>query len=93
MAPFGVAAPDEALVWLLDRACDWPDGAMEASPSPVADAKVTLAGLSDGVWSIEWWDTLAGKRLATGEANASGGFLQLAPPAFQVDIAARLKKR
>ena len=88
MTPFGVAARDEALVWLLDRAYDWPDGAMEANPAPVDGAKVTLAGISDGTWSVEWWDTLAGKRLAAGEATASGGALQLAPPAFQVDIAA-----
>lgn len=93
VTPLGVAARDEAFVWLLDRAYDWPDGAMEANPSPANDVKVTLAGLSDGVWSVEWWDTLAGKRLATSEATASGSALQLAPPAFQVDIAARLKKR
>jgi hypothetical protein len=90
--PFGVAASDEAIVWLLDRVCDWPDGAMEASPAPVTNAKVTLVGVDDGVWSIEWWDPLAGKRLAASEATASGGVLQLAPPAFQVDIAARLRR-
>jgi len=91
--PFGVAASDEAIVWLLDRACNWPEGAMEASPSPVNGAKVRLAGVGDGVWSIEWWDTLAGKRVATADATASGGVLELIPPAFQVDIAARMKKR
>jgi len=91
--PLGVAAREEGLVWLLDRACDWPDGAMESNPSPVTGAQVTLAGIDDGAWSIEWWDTLTGKRLATGEATASGGALRLVPPAFQVDIAARLKKR
>ncbi len=93
VTPFGVGARDEALVWLLDRAYDWPDGALEANPVAAKSVKVTLGGVSDGAWSIEWWDTLAGKRLATSEATASGGVLQLAPPAFQVDIAARLKRR
>ncbi len=91
--PFGVAAHDEALIWLLDRAYDWPDGAMEVNPRPADNVKVTLAGVNDGVWSIEWWDTLTGERVASGEATASGGALPLAPPAFQVDIAARMKKR
>ena len=91
--PFGVATHDEALVWLLDRACDWPDGAMEASPAPVTGAKVALAGVDDGLWSVEWWDTLSGKRIAAVDATASGGVLRLQPPAFQADIAARLKKR
>lgn len=93
VVPFGVAAPDEAIVWLLDSACDWPQGAMEASPSPVTNAKATLAGYNDGIWSVEWWDTLAGKRVGTDEATVTGGLLQLVPPAFQVDIAARLKKQ
>ncbi len=56
-------------------------------------AAVTLVGVDDGVWSIEWWDTLAGKCLTKGEVTASGGALRLEPPAFQVDIAVRLKKR
>ncbi|MCU0917793.1 MAG: cellulase family glycosylhydrolase [Planctomycetes bacterium] len=93
VTPFGVAARDEALIWLLDRACDWPDGALEANPAPVDGVTLALAGIDDGTWSIEWWDTLAGKRLAVAEATASGDLLRLAPPAFQVDIAARLKKR
>ena len=89
--PFGLAARDEALVWLLDRACDWPEGALTATPTPVAGAKVTLAGLTDGPWTIEWWDTLAGTRVATAETTASAGTVQLEPPPFQADIAARLK--
>ena len=91
--PFGVAMHDEALVWLLDRACDWPDGAMETNPASVTGSKVTLGGVDAGLWSIEWWDTLSGKRIAAVEATASDGNLRLQPPAFQADIAARLKKR
>ena len=90
---FGMAGKNEALVWLLDRACDWPDGALQADPPPVTSAKVTLTDLADGMWSVEWWDTLAGKRVAEGAVTASGGILPLEPPAFQADIAARLKKR
>jgi hypothetical protein len=91
--PFGVASHDEALVWLLDQACDWPEGAMEADPAPVAVAKVTLADIDNGAWSIEWWDTLSGKRISETEATASGGTLRLQPPAFHVDVAVRLKRR
>jgi hypothetical protein len=50
--PFGIATHDEALLWLLDRACDWPDGAMETNPSPINGAQVTLTGIGDGTWSI-----------------------------------------
>ena len=93
MLPFGVAAHDEALVWLLDRAYDWPDGAMEAQPKPVSGAAVTLTGTDNGPWLVDWWDTLSGTRVASGEAIASAGTLPLQAPAFTVDIAARLRKR
>ena len=92
VAPFGVAAHDEALVWLLDRACDWPDGASVADPKPVTGVQATLLGVDDGAWAVEWWDTLTGKSVARVEAIASGGTLRLQPPGFQVDLAARLRK-
>ena len=74
------------------RLCDWPDGATLADPSPVAGAKLTLTGLGNGPWTVVWWDTLTGKRLPHYEATVAGGVLPLEPPAFQADIAARLKK-
>jgi hypothetical protein len=91
--PFGVAARDEALVWLIDRATDWPDGAMAVNPSPVSGAQVTLTGLDDGLWTVAWWDTLEGRRVGIGTATVSGGSLQLEPPAFRADIAAHPKKK
>jgi hypothetical protein len=91
--PFGVVAPDTALVWVLDSAFDWPSGATNANPAPVAGAAVTLTHMADGPWAVEWWDTLAGKRVSEGTAHAAAGSLRLAAPSFQVDLAARLKKR
>jgi len=90
---WGMAAPDEALVWLLDRACDWPDGAMRADPAPVVGAKATLRGVADGPWSIEWWHTLTGQQIAAQETTATSGALVLEAPSFQADVAARLRKR
>jgi hypothetical protein len=91
--PYGVASRDEALVWFLDRAYDWPEGATNANPAPLAGARATLVGVSDGPWAVEWWDTLAGKSVASGQAVAAGGRLRLEVPAFPVDIAGRLKRR
>jgi hypothetical protein len=93
LIPFGVAGRNEALIWLLDRTCDWPEGALVADPVPVSGARVTLLGVEDGLWSVEWWDTLTGKRVGTAETIGSGGALRLDPPAFRADIAARVRKR
>ena len=91
--PFGVATPDEALVWLLARGCNWPEGATNAEPALVTDARVTLVGLADGNWSVEWWDTLEGQSVASAEVTSAGGALRLEPPPFRVDLAARLRRR
>lgn len=90
--PFGVAGTDEALVWLLDRDHDWPNGAMEAEPDPLKDATVTLLDMANGRWSVEWWDTIEGRQVAAAQATVSNGALRLEPPPFRVDIAARLRK-
>ncbi len=93
VTPFGMAADDEALVWFLDQTCNWPEGALDEQPTPLADATVTLQGMAEGTWSIEWWDPHSGTCVARGEAAARSGALQLQPPAFQTDIAGRLKRQ
>ncbi len=89
--PFGVASGREALVWLLDPAFDWPAGAKDDRPTPVAGARAVLAGLEDGRYRVEWWDTAAGKPLGRSGAESRSGRLVLTAPAFEVDIAGRLK--
>lgn len=93
VTPYGLASRDEALVWLLDPACDWPEGAKLAEPPPVGGATVWLEGVADGRWKVEWWDTLEGRRVADTETAATNGVLRLEPPPFRADIAARLKRR
>lgn len=88
---FGIAAPDEALVWLLNRAYDWPEGAMDADPKLVTGAKVLLSGVKEGRWTIQWWNTRTGQKISEAQANSSGGSVTLEPPSFQADVAARLK--
>ncbi len=91
--PLGVANRNEALVWLLSRASNWPEGATELSPAPVDGSSVKVTGVDSGTWDIEWWDTLAGRRVERDQGTALEGALRLEPPSFQVDIAARLKRR
>jgi hypothetical protein len=89
----GMAAPGEALVWILDRACDWPDGAKESNPASLQGVKLTLTNVVDGVWNVQWCHTQTGAVIATNTVTAQSGALTLEPPSFQSDIAVRLKRQ
>jgi hypothetical protein len=90
---WAVATPREALVWVLDAAMNWPEGARVEKPESVTGAVVELEGMEDGDYVVEWWDTLEGRRSAASEVRGVGGQLELAVPGFAVDTAARVRRR
>ncbi len=91
--PFGITTGREALIWLLDPAYSWPDGGQDASPVPVTGAEVSATGLKNGTYSIEWWNTQEGKPVHNEEVRIEKGLLRLAPPSFQVDMAAKIQPK
>ena len=90
---WSVATRREALVWVLDPAMDWPEGAMDGDPKPLAAVKVSMKGLDDGDYTVEWWDTLKGDNLHSAAVPVENGTLRLAVPDFRVDVAGRVRKR
>lgn len=94
---YGLAAPDRALVWIHDPlAFRVIDGKAVRGPDQKA-ASLNMTGLDDGEYAIEWWDTLRGEivRRDRGTVRRSRHFgygLELKPPPFWRDIAARVSK-
>ncbi len=98
-----LANGDRALLWLRNNAWNQSDAsfkfAMSQStgepyvfaPAPLTGVVVTLQGMSDGAWQVEWIDTETGQPIATTQADASGHSLMLVAPAFDADISARLR--
>jgi hypothetical protein len=72
---------------------NWPDGANVDDPGEVVGAEVTLEGLESGTYAVQWWDTLEGRVVGSVEIEIEEDRLTLAPPPFQVDLAARVKRR
>jgi hypothetical protein len=96
LAPYGPSAralaktgPDGAVLWLYRSVAG--GGRPEATPSGGSAGSVTLPGLAPGAFRVTWWDTAAGKPLATEAVTARAGApLRLRLPAFTGDIAATI---
>lgn len=90
---WAVATPREALIWLLNPTANWPEGANLETLLPVSGATVSVPGLEDGGYAVQWWDTLEGKIIARTTARCMASRLIVTAPDFGVDLAARAKKQ
>ncbi len=72
---------------------NWP--ALKFEPSqvnPVSGVVVTIAGLSDGVYNVEFWDTIKGAVIETRQVTASGGRIQIPLPPIRCDMAGKVRR-
>jgi hypothetical protein len=88
----GMAADDRALLWVQNKEHTWFNVRDRKAIRPVEPTRLRLAGLADGPWHVEVWDTVAGKVTFTDEAQAKGGEVELALPAVAADLALKLVK-
>jgi len=59
--------------------------------SPINDAVVTLTGLQDGAYNVEFWDTYAGRPTGKKKSTAQNGVLQIPLPTVQADLALKVR--
>ncbi|MBI2300745.1 MAG: DUF5060 domain-containing protein [Armatimonadetes bacterium] len=88
----GLVSERLALLWLHDKASTWRAVQQKLPPQTQRDLQVTLPGLADGAWRVEWWNTYTGEVTATQTVAPAGGKLVLEPPPFERDVAARLAR-
>lgn len=87
----GSGRTDEAWVWLLDYAANYPNNAQRPSIRELSGAEATVRNLADGTYDVRWFDTRTGALVRTDLASSSGGAMRLAPPAFTEDIFASIE--
>ena len=57
-----------------------------------SDITLNLGGLQAGTYTVEFWDTFAGKRVSTATAVTKGGPLPVKLPAFKGDLALKVRR-
>jgi hypothetical protein len=87
----GMRAANLAVLWLQNRDSDWYNQGRGAVPA-VAPTLVTLTGLADGKWTVEYWETWKGTRGRCETVTAKSGTITLRLPELQTDVAIKLRR-
>jgi len=58
-----------------------------------SDASVTIPGLAQGQYRVEYWDTFEGVVVERQNVTADAAGLRLSLPEFRIDIAAKIISR
>jgi len=82
-----------ALLWLQNTQHTWANAVRGLTPSTIRDATVTLQGVADGAYDVEWWDTYQGRCVNTAQPRAQHGELQLTVPPVETDVACQVALR
>ncbi len=95
---YGLAAEGRALVWIHDPLAFRIEAGKAARGLEQPAASCNVLGTGDGQYEIEWYDTTTGKLLrrdngTVNHLNHFGYGLELRPPGFWGDIAARIIRR
>ncbi len=87
----GLRSPSRMLLWVRNGEYTWynvADGAVRPRPP----ARLVLADVPAGSWTIERWDTTQGKPLDRVRATSRDGRLELTVPALAEDVAYKIVK-
>ncbi len=83
-----------AYLWLFNRDATWWNIVIDGrTPASVEGATVEITGLADGPYTVTWWHTNDRRALTSMEASAAEGQLLLTVPAFERDIACKIRRR
>ena len=88
----GLATSNAALLWIQHKASTWWNAVHGVETQPVPPVSVTLVGLADGDYGIEWWDTYTGAPVGAAAATARDGRITFLTPAIARDIAGKIRR-
>jgi hypothetical protein len=95
---FGLQSLDYALLWIVNKdyndayARNQIENEVTGIQFPtIENAQLTVSWLMGGEYHIEWWDTVSGKIISQQDINSRGRALVLDVPAFETDLALKIK--
>jgi hypothetical protein len=92
LGALGLKNATGGLFWIQNRQHTWHNVvANGATPQTISGAAMTISSITEGDYTIKWWDTYAGATTGTTIASADGsGNLTVALPDIQKDVACKI---
>jgi len=88
----GIQAEDYILIWLKNQKFTVLHEMVNIPSPPQADGILELEDVTDGIWLVEWINTLDAGVIKTEWMEGSDGKLRLSTPAVRESVAVRLQK-
>jgi len=89
----GYQGSDRAYVWLFNPQATWWNLVVEKhEPEQIKDATIEIRGLQPDNYSVEWWHTYEGRIIKKERVSLIEGPLHISVPAFQRDIACKIRR-
>jgi hypothetical protein len=89
---FGTQDDSLALLWIQNETASHYARTKGIERRTIENVRLTVRGLRDGSYSVEWWNTLTGD-VQRAEAESCDGVLMLSVPPVETDIAVKVRRR
>jgi len=87
----GMKTEGLAIVWIENKDSSWYNHAAGGKLRQVDAFTLTVSGLADGKYQLEWWDTWKGKPTGSNEVEVASGRLKLSIGDLKTDVAVKIK--
>jgi len=88
----GMKTAGLAILWVQNRDSSWYNHA-KRTVRPVEAFRLSVEGLPDGRYRVEWWETWKGAPTKTDEVEVRGGRLTLTADALKTDVAVKIRAK
>jgi len=86
----GMKSDEVAVLWVQNLRSSWFNHAGNGEVGKVDPSVITLSGLPDGEYTMQWWDTWKGNPRGTDQATVENGKLILSMPELETDVALKM---
>lgn len=87
----GMKSDEVAVLWVQNLRSSWFNHAGNGEVGKVDPSVITLSGLPDGEYTMQWWDTWKGNPRGTDQATVENGKLILSMPELETDVALKIR--